>query len=100
MTLMVSLTTPRSSSPRESPHRGPSPLGHRLRSNNATEPGEDRPRSRAGRLAPCGSASTRAGGRPHSGRYEAERALFLLRVVQAQDPVEPVEQAPELDDIL
>ena len=32
--------------------------------------------------------------------HKAERALFFLGVVQAQDRVEPVQQSPELDDVL
>ena len=33
-------------------------------------------------------------------RYEAEGAFFLLRVVQSEHGVEPVEQASEFDDVL
>ena len=32
--------------------------------------------------------------------HEAEGAFFLLGVVQPQYGIEPVEQAPELDDVL
>ena len=33
-------------------------------------------------------------------RHEAEGALLLLRVVQPEHGIQPVEQSPELDDVL